>query len=144
MNDPPPRLYMAVMLWQEFIPIHRTEVRDKTEEIRLAPAQLAEEMRGRSMGGIPPGAVRQGLELLEVAGLARRRQEVFSVWHKTIARGRRGDVRGEIASRAEKRGRPELATSEEGSAARERRQQDKITARTHAEGQLPLDNGEER
>lgn len=138
MNDPPPPLYMAVMLWQEFIPRHRTTPKDKTEEIRVAPGMLADEVRA-NYGWGTTSAVRQALELLEVAGLARRRRDQFSIWHKTIARGEDAEVRSEIALRAEKRGRPQLATSEEKADARERRLGEQATAEANEEAQMDLD-----
>jgi hypothetical protein len=138
MNDRPPAPYIAVLLWQDLLAALRTSDEGKTEELFVTASGLADSMR-RAYGWGDTDAVRQGLEFLQQARLARRRSSDWRVFHKPIARTSETEVRDELIRRAQRQPGGRAATPEEQAAARKRHTDDAAEATRNAAAQIEFD-----
>lgn len=98
-NDAPPALYAATVLWQDVLPSFRTKTDNSPERLTLSAATIAAEMR-RRYGFGDTNIVKSALSFLQDAGLATPRANDWTISHKEIARGDDADVRGALLERA--------------------------------------------
>jgi len=96
MNDRPPAVYTATLLWLDVLPAMAAPAVAPTDVI-VTPALIAQWLRV-NYGWGDAKAARRALEFLSRAGLARERSEDWIVGLKTIAT-KKEEVRRELADR---------------------------------------------
>jgi hypothetical protein len=142
-NDRPPALYVATVLWQDVLPHFRTKDDNSTDRLELAPADIATEMR-RRYGFGDAKIAKLALEFLQTAGLATPRADDWVISHKEIAKGDEADVRSALLERST---RPvkhrRRGTAEELADEKARKANAAVQARKRESGQLSLDDAVE-
>lgn len=81
MNDTPPKLYMATLLWSDVLPA----ISGGESDINASPGELAAQLR-RRYGRGKAAEVKLALEFLAAAGLAERHGDRWIIGHSSISR----------------------------------------------------------
>lgn len=136
MNDRPPGLYMATMLWLDALPaVASPQV--PPVDLDVSAADLAAYLRA-SYGWGDADAVNSGLAFLQRGGLARATANAWAIELKEVATSR-GEVHAELLRRhlARPTG-PITAADRKDAAARTARAQDELERNERSQGNLDL------
>jgi hypothetical protein len=128
MNDRPPAIYTATLLWLDAFPAQAEGI--PPVDLSVVPAQTARWLRS-NYGWGDANAVRDALEFLQRAGLARQRESDWVVALKPIANNRE-EVRRELIDRYLSRPRGPVTIADREDLKEKRRQDSAATERNRA------------
>jgi hypothetical protein len=136
MNDRPPGLYMATMLWLDALPAQASPQAPPVD-LEVSAADLAAYLRA-SYGWGDTDAVNSGLAFLQRGGLARATATAWAIELKEVATSR-GEVHAELLGRylARPTG-PVTAADREEAAGRAARAQDELERNEQSQGNLDV------
>lgn len=138
MNDRPPAVYTATMLWLDGFPAAAGGV--STVDLAVDPAVTATWLR-ENYGWGDANAVRRALEFLAQAGLARQRRDDWLVGLRPIASSNE-EVRRELVDRFLARPRrPISMTDRQEHAAQKARDRETVESNTGRQAELDFDAG---
>jgi hypothetical protein len=141
MNDRPPGLYMATILWLDALPASASpEV--APVDLHVKPADLADYLR-TSYGWGDVNALNIGMEFLQRGGLVRQTSAGWAVELKEVASSS-GEVHAELLRRhlAKPRG-PVTAADRDEAAERAARDQEERERNERGQGELQLEEPEQ-